>query len=39
MKYTSICNGVFDNKRIRSVSVVIFSGMRLRMTMRSGRIC
>ena len=37
MKLMSSCNGVFDSRRMRSVSVVIFNGMRLRMTMRSGR--
>ena len=29
--------GVFDSKRIKSVSVVIFSGIRFRITMRNGR--
>ena len=37
MNVTSICSGVFDNTRIRSVSVVTFRGMRLSITMRSGR--
>ena len=38
MKLMSSCNGVLESRRMRSVSVVIFSGMRLRMTMRKGRI-
>ena len=33
----SICSGVFESRRTRSVSVVIFSGIRFRMTMRNGR--
>ena len=37
MNAMSICSGVFESNRMRSVSVVTFSGMRLRMTMRSGR--
>lgn len=36
-KSISNCNGVFDSRRIRSVSVVIFNGIRLRITMRNGR--
>ncbi len=39
MKLISSCSGVFDNRRTRSVSVVIFKGMRLRMTIFNGRIC
>ena len=37
MKLTSSCKGVLDNSLTRSVSVVIFSGMRFSMTIRSGR--
>ena len=37
MKLISSCSGVFESSRTRSVSVVIFSGIRFRMTMRSGR--
>ena len=33
---TSICSGVFDSSLMRSVSVVILSGMRLSITMLSG---
>ena len=36
-KSISSCNGVFDKRRIRSVSVVIFNGMRLRIMIRNGR--
>ena len=38
IKQISICNGVFESRRTRSVSVVIFSGIRLSTTIRSGRI-
>ena len=37
MNDSSIWSGVFDSRRTRSVSVVIFSGIRLSTTMRSGR--
>ena len=37
MKLISNCNGVLESRRIRSVSVVIFNGMRLRITIRKGR--
>ena len=37
MKLISICSGVLDSSRMRSVSVVILSGMRLRMTIFNGR--
>ena len=33
----SSCKGVFDNSLTRSVSVVIFSGIKFRMTIFSGR--
>ena len=36
MKVTSICSGVFDSSLMRSVSVVILSGMRFSMTILSG---
>lgn len=35
-KVNSICNGLLDNKRIKSVSVVIFSGIKLSTTIRRG---
>ena len=38
MKFISSCRGVFDNSLMRSVSVVIFKGIRFRMTIFSGRI-
>ena len=37
MNDISTCRGVFERRRTRSVSVVIFRGMRLSTTMRSGR--
>ena len=37
MKLTSSCNGVLDNNRIRSVSVVIFNGIKFKMTIFNGR--
>ena len=36
-KSSSTCSGVFDNKRSKSVSVIIFSGMRLSMAIFNGR--
>ena len=36
MNVMSICSGVLDNTRMRSVSVVIFSGIRLSTTMLNG---
>ena len=37
MKLISSCSGVFESRRTRSVSVVIFSGMRLSTTIFRGR--
>ena len=37
MNVMSSCNGVFDSRRIKSVSVVILSGMRLSTTIFKGR--
>ena len=37
IKLTSNCRGVLESRRIRSVSVVIFNGMRLSTTILSGR--
>ena len=38
MKLISNCEGVFDKRRTKSVSVVIFSGIKLRITSFKGRI-
>ena len=38
MNEISTWSGVLESKRTKSVSVVIFSGIRLRMTIRNGRI-
>ena len=38
IKLISSCKGVFESSLTRSVSVVIFSGIRFRITMRNGRI-
>ena len=38
MKLISICNGVLLSSLIKSVSVVTFRGMRLRITIFNGRI-
>ena len=37
MKLISNCNGVLDSSLTKSVSVVIFSGMRFSTTIFSGR--